>query len=59
MLRRISPWGRIYSWSPYNPDPNDKYGLEFMPMLWGEKQVGDFDKLVTAGYAKYLLGFNE
>ena len=50
---------RIYSWSPWNPDPNHKAGLEFMPMLWGPKQIDDFEKQVKAGYASYLLGFNE
>lgn len=28
-------------------------------MLWGEKQVSDFKKLVVKGYANTVLGFNE
>jgi hypothetical protein len=28
-------------------------------MLWGPSQVGDFQNVVKAGYANYVLGFNE
>ncbi|KAI0692653.1 glycosyl hydrolase catalytic core-domain-containing protein [Cytidiella melzeri] len=51
--------GWIYSWGPSNPDPSHKYALEYMPMLWGTKQIEQFDQTVKAGYANYVLGFNE
>lgn len=47
----------IYSWSPWKPGYSD--GLEFIPMLWGRDQIGDFTKLVKKGYAKRVFGFNE
>lgn len=50
---------RVYTWSPDTPDPSHKSGLEFMPMLWGPNQVEDFESKVIAGYASYILGFNE
>jgi hypothetical protein len=28
-------------------------------MLWGDKQINDFKRLVVKGYAKTVLGFNE
>ncbi|THG97742.1 hypothetical protein EW026_g4312 [Hermanssonia centrifuga] len=49
----------IYTWSPDTPDPDNQYGLEFMPMLWGTDQIDEFESVVTAGYAKYILGFDE
>ncbi len=52
-------YSRLYSWDPYTPDPDNKYNLEYMPMLWGPNQVKDFESVVKAGYAKYILGFNE
>ncbi|KIK08407.1 glycoside hydrolase family 128 protein [Laccaria amethystina LaAM-08-1] len=49
----------IYNWSPWAPASAAALGLEFMPMLWGPKQIGDFTQLVKPGYAKTVLGFNE
>ncbi|KAF8914104.1 hypothetical protein CPB84DRAFT_1627798, partial [Gymnopilus junonius] len=49
----------IYSWSPWKPAGSDALGLEFAPMLWGTKQIGDFTNLVKPGYARWALGFNE
>jgi hypothetical protein len=49
----------IYTWSPWKPSIVDSLGIEFIPMLWGEKQIGDFTNLVKPGYAKTVLGFNE
>ncbi|KAJ8595347.1 hypothetical protein M405DRAFT_807442 [Rhizopogon salebrosus TDB-379] len=49
--------GFIYTWSPYLPE--NSYGLEAIPMLWGYDQIGDFQNLVVNGYAKYVLGMNE
>ena len=34
-------------------------GAEFIPMLWGHKQIGQFTSLVKPGYAKTVLGMNE
>lgn len=51
---------RIYSWSPYTPDPNNKYpNMKFMAQLWGSDQISDFESVVKAGYADFILGFNE
>lgn len=47
----------VYTWSPHPPP--DLFGLEFIPMLWGPKQIDDFTRLVVPGYAKAVLGFNE
>jgi hypothetical protein len=49
----------IYSWSPWKPAGSDALGLEFSPMLWGAKQVTQFNQLVKAGYANTALGMNE
>ncbi|KAG2751484.1 glycoside hydrolase family 128 protein [Suillus brevipes Sb2] len=49
--------GFLYTWSPYLP--KDLYGLQGIPMLWGYDQVSDFQNLVVAGYANYVLGMNE
>lgn len=49
--------GFLYTWSPYLP--TDLYGLQGIPMLWGYDQVSDFQSLVVAGYANYVLGMNE
>jgi hypothetical protein len=49
----------LYTWSPWKPAGIDALGLEFAPMLWGVKQIADFQRLVKPGYAKTALGFNE
>jgi len=49
--------GFLYTWSPYLP--TNIYGLKGIPMLWGYDQVSDFQSLVVAGYANYVLGMNE
>lgn len=49
--------GFIYTWSPYLP--SNLYGLQGIPMLWGYDQISDFQSLVVAGYANYVLGMNE
>lgn len=49
----------IYTWSPWYPGDARSLGLRPFPMLWGEKQVGDFSRLVKPGYADVALGFNE
>ncbi|KAJ8523505.1 hypothetical protein ONZ45_g12 [Pleurotus djamor] len=49
----------VYTWSPYYPNDAKKLGLKPMPMLWGDKQIGDFTRLVKPGYADIVLGMNE
>jgi len=51
--------GPIYSWSPWKPEGADEAGFKFLPMLWGNKQISDFKKLVVEKYADTVLGFNE
>jgi hypothetical protein len=47
------------TWSPWIPDAARKLGFEPVPMLWGEKQISEFKRLVVKGYARTVLGFNE
>jgi hypothetical protein len=49
----------MYAWNPWLPSAADKLGIEKYPMLWSEKQIGDFKKFVVKGYAKHVLAFNE
>ena len=49
----------IYSWSPWVPKNAKKLGFRPAPMLWGDKHINDFQKLVKAGYADIAVGFNE
>jgi len=51
----------IYNWSPHNIPGSEKFGLEFVPMLWGPGQESDFEKEVKAGFnsSTCVLGFNE
>jgi len=49
----------IYNWSPNKVQGADAVGLEYVPMLWGTKQISSFQNLVKAGYARHVLGFNE
>jgi mono/diheme cytochrome c family protein len=51
--------GFIYSWSPWKPAGSDELGIEFIPMLWGWKQLGDFKNIVGPGFARRALGPNE
>ncbi|TFK29304.1 hypothetical protein FA15DRAFT_397075 [Coprinopsis marcescibilis] len=51
---------RVYTWHPRKPDVMNGYpNIEFVPMLWGPNQVGEFQQYVRAGYASHVLGFNE
>ena len=50
-------YSSIYNWSP--DIPQDTYGLEFIPMLWGQNQIAHFKDVVKGGYANFVLGFNE
>jgi Glycosyl hydrolase catalytic core len=38
---------------------NNFPGVDFLPMLWGEKQIDQFYQWVKPGYARYMLAFNE
>eukprot|EP00753_Platysulcus_tardus_P017719 PLAT6468.1.p1 GENE.PLAT6468.1~~PLAT6468.1.p1 ORF type:complete len:401 (+),score=-6.10 PLAT6468.1:124-1203(+) len=49
----------LYTWSPDIPDNARELGFEVVPMLWGDNQVQEFQEKVVAGYANYVLGFNE
>jgi len=53
---KVSP---IYTWSPWVPPAAKKLGYEGIPMLWGEKQTSEFQRIVVQGYAKTVFGFNE
>ncbi|KAG6880286.1 hypothetical protein C0992_000063 [Termitomyces sp. T32_za158] len=50
---------RLYTWSPWIPPKATELGFQGVPMLWGEKQVSDFARIVVQGYAHTVLGFNE
>ncbi|KAG6911674.1 hypothetical protein DXG01_007924 [Tephrocybe rancida] len=52
----VSP---LYTWSPWIPPAAKSLGFKGVPMLWGEKQVADFKRIVVEGYANAVLGFNE
>ena len=53
------PLFSVYNWGPYKVNGADQAGYEFVPMLWGTKDVDAWKKLVVPGYARYALGFNE
>jgi hypothetical protein len=66
-LREAVSWG--YAWT-YNADtawpqggPSlaewKQYGVEFLPMVWGEHQLPDAETLAQPSGMKALLGFNE
>jgi len=62
-INTLADWhkGRVswmYTWSAWKPGGNS-VGLDFVPMLWGSKQISDWTKLVVEGYATSALGFNE
>lgn len=50
--------GYLYTWSPWTPTSNI-HGLKFAPMLWGPKQLGDWNKLVVPGYSNLAVALNE
>ena len=56
----IGKTSAVYTWSPYKPPILNNYpNVDFLPMLWGEKQIGQFHELVKPGYARHILAFNE
>lgn len=56
---KTSQTSYLYSWTPEKPDQSDALGFQFMPMLWGDKQISAFTSLVVEGYAHNVLGPNE
>jgi len=51
--------GYVYTWSPQKPGNVEKLGLQFCPMLWGDRQIQQFQELVVKGYANCVFGMNE
>ncbi|KAK2466345.1 hypothetical protein APHAL10511_001987 [Amanita phalloides] len=51
--------GPFYNWSPYCDPKVVEMGFTCIPMLWGYKQIADFQRLVKPGYATHILGMNE
>ncbi|KAI0770791.1 glycosyl hydrolase catalytic core-domain-containing protein [Irpex lacteus] len=50
--------GCVHNWSPWKGDY--PAGLAFAPMLWGDKQIGPWNQLITGnGNGAYALSFNE
>lgn len=49
----------MYTWSPHCP--KNTYGIPCGPMLWGDRQVSDFENTVHSPIAggDLLYGFNE
>ena len=48
----------VYNWSPWKGEY--PAGLSFAPMLWGDKQIGAWNQLITGnGNGAYALSFNE
>ena len=55
--------GWFYTWNTQNW-VRDSNTLEFVPMLWGAKQIADFPATVNqtsvaSGVVKHILGMNE
>ncbi|WWD16021.1 hypothetical protein CI109_100446 [Kwoniella shandongensis] len=50
-----------YTWSPFSVSSGDRLGLEFVPMLWGPKQVSDWYAQMNSwpSTVKNALFFNE
>jgi hypothetical protein len=61
VLRNLKSWksGFIYTWSAWVPDAARELGIEGAPMLWGDKSIEEFARIVKPGYARVALGFNE
>lgn len=53
-------WAYNWAASPGGTLPD---GVEYVPMLWGAKSIGDFvasiENVLLRGGSKYILGFNE
>lgn len=60
----LSEWksdrvSQLYTWGPSLPSHCKSYGFNCIPMLWGDKQIGQFKSLVKGGYADTVMSFNE
>jgi hypothetical protein len=49
----------IYNWKPTLDWGMTTEGMEYIPMLWGQRSVKAFQQKVIAGYANYAAGMNE
>jgi len=61
-MKQFQSTGKVswyYSWSPDSLDTN----LEFVPMLWGQRQVAEFsstiNRTIAARKVSHVLGMNE
>lgn len=53
---------RYYTWSPFPNPEASAAGLEFVPMLWGQKHVEDWaniDQIIADNNVTTVLGMNE
>ena len=48
-----------YTWSPRHDGVTTPKGAQFVPMIWGEKDVNDSALAAAKSAGPYLLGFNE
>ena len=53
---QVSGVSWLYNWLP-EPGWTLPEGVEFVPMIWGKKNLPDIDKVIGRG--KVLLAFNE
>lgn len=51
--------GSLYNWTPILIPNAKSLGLRSIPMLWGDNQISEFQRLVKSGYADAVAGFNE
>jgi hypothetical protein len=50
----------VYTWSPWKPESmNGRNDIEFIPMVHSSGQIAQARSLLTPGYARTVLGFNE
>lgn len=56
-------YNRYYTWGPTTWIKNAPDGIDFVPMLWGDKSVPDFtasiNQSIAQGNVKAVLGMNE
>jgi len=55
----VAPNTPLYNWSPFLTDGAKDLGFNVIPMMWGEKDIGNFLANVKPGYANHVMGFNE
>jgi len=61
VLKNLKTWktGFVYTWSAWIPEAARALGIEGAPMCWGDKSLDEFARVVTPGYARVAIGFNE